>query len=172
LVRAFDRDDLRTFGICFGIKTIPKTEVFASIMIRQRPWKLFNFLPIFKVYDISYTQDFDPNGRTKIYFAQGVSYLNLAEQLRRSILFYNKKIAENSIEKLEIKTLKKVDQPSPIEQKAYQCPHCQTIYDPSFGDELNGIEAGILFDTLPQNYSCATCQAPKVDFLLLSSLQV
>ena len=164
LVRAFDQDDLRTFGICFGIKTIPKTEVFASIMVRQRPWKLLNILPLFKVYDISYTQDFDPNGRTKIYFAEGVSRLNLAEQLRRSALLYNKKIAENSIEKPALPLSKKADQVLKVPQQAYQCKHCFTVYDPTYGDELNNIEAGIAFDKLPQNYTCATCEAPKQDF--------
>lgn len=164
LIRAFDKDDLRTFGICFGIKTIPKTEVFASIMVRQRPWKWLNLIPIFKVYDISYTQDFDPNGRTKVYFAEGISRFNLAEQLRRSVLFYNKKIAENSLEKVA-KTLKSKEVAKPIAPKVHQCRHCFTIYDAAFGDELNGIAAGIPFGKLPKTYTCPTCEAPKKDFV-------
>jgi hypothetical protein len=45
LVKAFDRQDLRSFGLCFGIKTKEKTEVYASIMVRQRRFKLFGFIP-------------------------------------------------------------------------------------------------------------------------------
>lgn len=167
LVRAFDHDDLRTFGICFGIKTIPKTEVFASIMVRQRAWKWLNVLPLFKVYDISYTQDFDPNGRSKVYFAEGVSRLNLAEQLRRSVLFYNKKIAENAVKKIEKRlVISEVSKPLAT-PKVHQCKHCFTVYDPAFGDELNGIAPGIAFAKLPKTYSCPTCEAPKKDFTAL-----
>jgi hypothetical protein len=101
LVKAFDKIDLRTFGICFGIKTKPKTEVFASIMVRRRYFNLFGMLPLYYVYDISYTKDFDPNGRTKIYFAEGIRKNNLSEQLLRSVQLYNQQDAENRIEKVK-----------------------------------------------------------------------
>lgn len=97
LVKSFDEHDLRTFGICFGIKTRPKTEVYASILVRRRRFKLFNFIPFNYVYDISYTEDFNPNGRTKKYFYRGASRLILAEQLRRCVLQYNKMKAFNLI---------------------------------------------------------------------------
>jgi Nitrite/Sulfite reductase ferredoxin-like half domain len=101
LVKAFDKIDLRTFGICFGIKTKPKTEVFASIMVRRRYFNLFGMLPLYYVYDISYTKDFDPNGRTKIYFAEGIRKNNLSEELLRSVQLYNQQDAENRIEKVK-----------------------------------------------------------------------
>jgi len=97
LVKSFDEHDLRTFGICMGIKTHPKTEVYASIMVRRRRFKLLNFIPFNYVYDISYTEDFNPNGRTKKFFYKGVSRLILAEQLRRCVLQYNKLKAANLI---------------------------------------------------------------------------
>lgn len=97
LVKAFDEYDLRTFGICFGIKTRPKTEVYASIMVRRRRFKLLNLIPFNYVYDISYTEDFNPNGRTKKYFYKGAWGVILAEQLRRCVLQYNKLKAANLI---------------------------------------------------------------------------
>ncbi|MEZ4900725.1 MAG: rubredoxin [Spirosomataceae bacterium] len=97
LVKSFDEHDLRTFGICFGIKTRPKTEVYASIMVRRRRFKLLNLIPFNYVYDISYTEDFNPNGRTKKYFYVGASRFILAEQLRRCVLKYNKLKAANLI---------------------------------------------------------------------------
>jgi hypothetical protein len=98
LVKAFDEHDLRTFGICFGIKTRPKTEVYASIMVRRRRFKLLNLIPFHYVYDISYTEDFNPNGRTKKYFYKGAWGVILAEQLRRCVLQYNKLKAANLIQ--------------------------------------------------------------------------
>ncbi len=97
LVKAFDEHDLRTFGICFGIKTRPKTEVYASVMVRRRRSKLLKIIPFHYVYDISYTEDFNPNGRTKKYFYKGAWGVILAEQLRRCVLQYNKLKAANLI---------------------------------------------------------------------------
>ncbi|MFN8345515.1 MAG: rubredoxin [Spirosomataceae bacterium] len=103
LVKVFDEHDLRTFGICFGIKTRPKTEVYASIMVRRRRYKLLNFIPLHYVYDISYTEDFNPNGRTKKYFYRGAWGVIMAEQLRRCVLQYNKLKAANLIKEAGMK---------------------------------------------------------------------
>lgn len=166
LASAFNEQDIRTYGICFGIKTLAKTEVFASIMVQRRRFKLFNFIPFFIVFDISYTEDFDPNGRTKVYFAKGVQKLNLIEQLRRSVVFYNQQLAENRIKKFK-------DQIKPTETKVvqkkrvHQCKTCFSIYDQYFGDELGGIPAGIIFENLPENYICGVCEEPKAKFRLI-----
>ena len=37
LVKELNDDDTRTFGICIGIKTKRKSEVFSSILIRRKP---------------------------------------------------------------------------------------------------------------------------------------
>jgi rubredoxin len=165
LVKSFNEHDLRSFGLCFGIKTFPKTEVFASLMVRRRRYKAFGFLPLMNVYDISYTPDFNPNGRTKVYFARGILKFNVAEQLRQSVMMYNKQLVENGIEVIE-----KQLATSPIEtiHLVHQCTSCQTIYDERFGDELNQIATGIAFKNLPQTYSCSTCNGPKLGFIELT----
>lgn len=168
LVKAFDEQDLRTFGLCFGIKTRPKTEVYASIMVQRRRFKLFNFLPIHFVYDISYTEDFNPNGRTKKFFETSILPFNLAEQLRRSVLKYNKMIAENAIKAAGLRddhNEQKVE--SPKTKKVHQCKHCFTIYDADFGDLLNNIPAGVPFAQLPANYCCPTCESDKKAFKII-----
>lgn len=171
MVEGFNKIDIRTFGICFGIKTVPKTEVFASIMIQRRRFKIFNIIPSsFFVYDISYTRDFDPNGRTKVFYAKGVLILNLAEQLRRSVLFYNGQLSENSIQTLsnqiENEEIKKTNI-----KKVFKCPTCFSIYDNSFGDELANIPAGITFENLPENYKCGICEEPKLNFIKIEVLE-
>ena len=46
----------------------------------------------------------------------------------------------------------------------YQCTNCQTIYDPSVGDEFASIEAGTFFEDLPETYCCSVCDAPLSEF--------
>ncbi len=165
LVEAFDHQDLRTFGLCFGIKTRPRTEVYASIMVQRRRFKLLNIIPIHYVYDISYTEDFNPNGRTKKFFETSILRVNLAEQLRRSVLKYNKMIAENAIKAAGLRDDHKEQEIiQPSTRKVHQCKHCFTIYDPAFGDLLNNIPAGVPFSKLPVSYVCSTCEADKKDF--------
>lgn len=168
LVRGFDAIDLRTFGLCFGIKTRPRTEVYASIMLMKRRFKLFNLIPLHNVYDISYTEDFNPNGRTKKYFAQGVWRFNVDEQLRRCVLKYNSMIAENQVLAAGLKDDHKTDEvPTPSIKIVHQCPDCFTIYDADFGDLLNGIPAGVAFEDLPDSYCCPTCETHKREFKTL-----
>lgn len=160
----FNEIDIRTFGICFGIKTKPKTEVFASIMVQKRPFLLFKTIPLFNVYDISYTEDFDPNGRRKVYFDRGILKINLKETLRRSVLFYNKQSAENKIfiSKSDL-TENTIISSSPI--AAMQCRVCFSQYHQKYGDELAGIPAGIIFENLPSNYKCGVCENTKDKFV-------
>jgi rubredoxin len=165
LVKGFDAIDLRTFGLCFGIKTRPRTEVYASIMLMRRPFKLFNFIPLFSVFDISYTEDFNPNGRTKKYFAKGVWRFNLDEQLRRCVLKYNKMIAENQVKAAGLKDDHKVDDVQITSNRViHQCSCCFTIYDENFGDILNNIPPGVPFTNLPDTYACPTCETAKKEF--------
>lgn len=164
-VRGFDAIDLRTFGLCFGIKTRPRTEVYASIMLMKRRFKLFNLIPLHAVYDISYTEDFNPNGRTKKYFARGVWRFNVDEQLRRCVLKYNTMIAENQVRAAGLKDDHSTDEKIiPDTKTVHQCPDCFTIYDADFGDLLNDIPLGVAFNDLPDSYCCPTCETHKRDF--------
>ena len=49
--------------------------------------------------------------------------------------------------------------------KIYKCKNCFTVYDDSYGDTVNRIEAGIKFEDLEAAYVCPTCDAPKKDFV-------
>jgi hypothetical protein len=88
LVKNLSLDDTRTFGICIGIKTRKKSEVFSSILVRRRYvidiWKI----RLFKVYDILIAKDFNPNERTGEVYSNGNPKMVLAEQVRRCVLYY------------------------------------------------------------------------------------
>jgi rubredoxin len=48
--------------------------------------------------------------------------------------------------------------------KKYVCDLCGYIYDPAEGDPENGIEAGTLFESIPDNWLCPLCGASKNEF--------
>lgn len=48
--------------------------------------------------------------------------------------------------------------------KKYECTMCGYIYDPEVGDEDGGIEPGVAFENLPEDWVCPLCGAEKSDF--------
>ena len=46
----------------------------------------------------------------------------------------------------------------------YECQVCGYIYDPAVGDEDGGIEPGVAFEKLPEDWECPLCGASKEDF--------
>ncbi len=88
LVKNLSVDDTRTFGICIGVKTRKKSEVFSSILVRRRYLVDFLGIKLFKVYDILCAKDFNPNERTGEIFSTNNPHFVLAEQLRRCVLYY------------------------------------------------------------------------------------
>lgn len=43
----------------------------------------------------------------------------------------------------------------------YQCQVCGHVYDPRIGDPHSGIAPGTSFDSLPEEWICPECGAPK-----------
>lgn len=164
LVKHLSTDDTRTFGICFGIKTRKKSEIFSSIMIRKRYLVDVLGIKLFKVYDILCAKDFNPNERTEEVFSSGNPKIVLPEQLRRSVLkFYDYRAGLNK-KKTVAATPLKLAKEKKVEEYMYQCSNCQTVYNAIAGDPDSGIPAGTAFENLPQDYSCSLCDAGKEDF--------
>ncbi len=46
----------------------------------------------------------------------------------------------------------------------WRCIICGYIYDPAIGDPANGIKPGIKFESLPEDWVCPECGAPKDQF--------
>ena len=88
LVKNLSVDDTRTFGVCIGIKTRKKSEIFSSILVRKRYMIDFLGIKLFKVYDILCAKDFNPNERTEEIFSSNNPKFVLAEQVRRSVIKY------------------------------------------------------------------------------------
>ena len=88
LVKYLNDDDTRTFGVCIGIKTRKKSEVFCSILVKRKPVIRIGRWGLFYVYDILCAKDYNPNERTAFVFSRDNPKFVLAEQLRRAVLSY------------------------------------------------------------------------------------
>jgi rubredoxin len=160
LVRYIEKNDTRTFGLSFGIQTRAKSEVFGSVLIRKRPLISIGQLSLFSVYDLYYTENFNPNSRKHILFEKGLFKIHLPWQLERLCRKFNKGLTFESLETVHSEEDIKPELP-PLTIPAYQCPDCMTVYHPEYGDELNHVLPGTSFDLLPDTYSCPTCGTPK-----------
>ena len=48
--------------------------------------------------------------------------------------------------------------------KKYTCSLCGYVYDPEAGDMDNGINPGVSFDDLPEDWECPLCGVGKDSF--------
>jgi rubredoxin len=163
LVRKLNNNDTRTFGICIGIKTRKKTEVFSSILIRRKPLLSIFGLELLPVYDILCAKDFNPNERTGWVFSSNNPKFLLAEQLRRAILAFQVQQSDTYAADARKQPRQQASMPQAVEY-VYQCRHCMTVYDNTAGEPERGIAPGLQFEALPENYCCPLCESPKSDF--------
>lgn len=169
VIRHFDKDDVRTYGLCFAIKMGVKTGLFGSVIIRKKENESYNQRKGLDRYDILYTKDFKPNSKEVLLFRKDVEKENLGVYLVSLCkYFYEQQNQENSIlhhiyRDEEAVAKEEVDVNSII----YQCRHCLTVYDENFGDESNNILPHTSFLSVVDTYECPVCNAPKEDFMLL-----
>ena len=52
--------------------------------------------------------------------------------------------------------------------KKYECTVCGWVYDPETGDPEGGIDPGVPFENLPDDWVCPVCGADKSGFQELS----
>jgi rubredoxin len=172
LVKQLNDDDTRTFGICIGIKTRKKSEIFSSILVRRKPLLKILGVEMLHVYDILCAQDFNPNERTGFIFSRNNPKFLLGEQLRRSVLaFYNSRAKKHVIKEKQIVPKKGAVNKAPVEY-VHQCKHCLTVYEQATGDIENGIAANTAFNLLPDDYCCSLCEAPKTDFVRIEKTRL
>ncbi len=165
LVKHLNRDDTRTYGICIGIKTRKKSEVFSNILVRRKSLFTIAGVGFFNLYDILFAQDFNPNERTGKVFSRNNIKFFLPEQLRLAIVnFYNHK-AKN--ERASKKALPKKEDvlKKDTTKFVHQCKSCLSVYDEISGDAEKDIKPGITFEQLSKDYTCSTCEGPKDEFV-------
>jgi len=165
LVKYLNDDDTRTFGVCIGIKTKMKSEVFSSILVRRKPLIRIGSVGLFHVYDILCAKDYNPNERTGFAFSKDNPKFLLAEQLRRAVLSFYKYHSERGEVVATASGKRELIAVEIKEETVYQCKNCLTIYDERIGDPEYGIDPGTLFQQLPDSFCCSVCDGPKENFV-------
>jgi rubredoxin len=166
LVKHLHNDDTRTFGICVGIKTRRKSEVFSSILVRKRPLLKLGQLELFNVYDILCAKDFNPNERTGFVFSKNNFKFLLPEQLRRAILsFSNFRNSHGAMPVRKVSPIKEKPAAPDNDKFLFQCRHCLSVYDETVGEPAQEIAAGTAFQSLPAGFACPLCDSGKEDFI-------
>jgi len=165
IIREFEQHDVRTYGLCFAIKTQPKSGLYGSVLVRRQ----FNLIrgklkPVAK-FDILYTADFNPNSKEFIVFRSNVDREHLPTYLMGLCkYFYGQEHSGDLLPGSSYADENIPEQKTEVEKYIYQCIHCKTVYDEEMGEPENNIQAGTLFNNLNFDYCCPLCDAPKNDF--------
>lgn len=171
IIRHFDKEDVRTQGLCFAVQTKPYSSLFGSVIIRKEQVKNPHRLRSLDRYSILYKEGFNPNAAPLILFRESVEKEYLGIYLVSLFKYYYEQ--ENG-------TPDFIQQPvvsnSTTEEKplvvVYQCRHCFTVYDEACGDEEQAVTAGTAFTALPIDYRCPTCEATKDDFTAVDRMSL
>ena len=162
LVRTLDQYDVSTYGLTFGISEYNRDgHYFTSIVVEKNETpKALESIKIRATYNVLYAKNFDPNTKEYIVLAQDVD----KQELPTILIELSKKYFEelgNTVLEVNAPTAKKEVQETDI----HQCSECLTLYNSEYGDVTQGIEKGVLFKDLPEDYCCSLCEAPKSNFI-------
>lgn len=172
LVKQLNNEDIRTFGLCIGIKTRSKSEVFSSILVKRKPlFKLFGWEFLY-LYDVLCANEFNPNERTGYVFSSNNPKFLLSEQLRRSVAAFYQQLEGKQAKVEKVVPQRKETDKKPVTQYVHQCSDCLTVYDEKLGEPESNIAAGVKFEELPANYCCPLCDAGKEVFVKIEKAKL
>jgi len=166
IVRYFDKEDVRTYGLSFAVQIYPSSSMFGSVIIRKQQNKNPHKLKSLERFDILYNPDFNPNSGELIMYRDGVEKDHIGTYLVSLCkMFYEQEsktdILHHHVNVQPAQTVVSVKQTKLI----HQCKHCLTVYDETTGDAENNVAAGTAFNDLPDAYHCPLCDAEKKDFI-------
>jgi rubredoxin len=162
VIRHFDKEDVRTYGLCFGVQSKPTSSMFGNILIRKQQTKNPHRLKSLERYDILYKKNFNPNEEDLVLYREGVQKEHIGIYLVGLCRFYYER---DQMETVLSEVNSAQNDVFPEKQFVFRCPHCFSVYDPSIGDAEQNVIAGIGFENLPEGYCCNLCEAPKDEFV-------
>ncbi len=162
LVKSFDEEDIRTYGISFAIYTGKKFDVCSSVIIKKRPsiFTFWGFMKKMTMYDIQFAPDFSLNSTNYHTYTSNITWNGLAMNLKNLSQNYYKQLSEKGPVKKMV-----IEEKSTPTENLYQCSHCLTVFDEKYGEPENDIQAGTSFEMLSEDYTCPLCEHPKADFI-------
>jgi rubredoxin len=165
IIRHFDKEDVRTDGLIFAVKTKPSSSMFASVIINRQEVADLKRLKSKDRFDIYHTKDFNPNSSELILFREGVEKDHIGTYLISLCkIFYEQESHADAMH--DYHTAQSLQKHTVDQQKfVYQCSHCYTVYDEQAGEPDNNIKAGTKFEELPVDYACSLCGAAKEDLV-------
>lgn len=161
LVTEFDKKDISTYGLTFGITDYDQIGYyFTSIVIQKnKPFDLGDGVTFRETYNLLYAENFNPHTRKYLTYVQEVDKAQLPSLLMEMSKMYFEKLG--SFESVNPDKKKPIQG---VEFEVHQCSECQTIYDSTYGDITQNIAPETSFDDLPSTYECPTCEALKSSF--------
>lgn len=162
LVSYFDKHDISTYGLTFGITDYTrKAYYFTSIIIeKNEPPIQLESVKIRSTYNLLFAKNFDPNTQEYLVYVQEVDKTDLPELLIELSKIYFEQLGQENPKP------EKPNKPKyPTSREVYQCQECLTVYDSEFGDLSQGIIPETPFRNLSETYHCPLCEAPKSSFL-------
>ena len=166
LVKDFDKEDIRTYGISFAIDTGKPFDVSSTVIILKRRG-IFNFWGIFKkltMYDILYSTEFGLNATNYQTYTSNITWNGVALNLRNLSEHFYKQFS-----KKEPVVEKPKNEKTQLVTNVYQCKHCLTIYDEKYGEPESGIPIGTSFELVSEEYKCPLCESIKSDFIKIET---
>lgn len=161
IIRHFDKEDVRTYGLCFAIQTKPRSSMFGSVIIEKQQTKNPHKLKSLERYNILYRKNFNPNERESVMFRESVEKDHLGVYLTSLCKFFYERDNKDFYETVSAPVQNDV----PDKRMIHQCKNCFTVYDPLIGDEEQNISAGTSFERLPVSYHCPLCESDKEEFM-------
>ena len=165
IVRYFDKEDVRTYGLSFAVKTKPSSSMFGSVIINKKRNKTANKLKSLDRFDILHTRNFNPNTDELILFRENVEKDHLGDYLISLCKYFYEQENDKYNHPENIVTKPSMAINNVADRTIHQCINCLTVYDDQVGDPDNNIAAKTIFADLPENYCCPLCEAPKNTFI-------
>ncbi|RIA09934.1 rubredoxin [Flavobacteriaceae bacterium MAR_2010_72] len=161
LVNTFDKNDISTYGLTFGITDYARSPYyFTSIVIeKNKQPNLIPDMPMGDTYNLLYAKNFDPNTREYIRHVQDIDKAELPGLLMELSQLYFDQLGTDREDEAKQEQIKEKSQIG-----VYQCKNCLTVYDESYGDVTQNIAPSTPFDQLSEGYVCSLCEAPKSNF--------
>jgi len=165
LVRQLDLEDVRTEGLCFAIKTRPRSGLSGSVIIRKQGEGASGQRKTLDRYDILHTPDFNANSKEYIVYREGLEKENLSVYLVSLCKSFYEQQSRKEPLGLHFSG---ADTPAPAVmagmKPVFQCRHCFTVYDEQYGDPAAGEPPGRPFAETSPDYTCPVCGSGKTDF--------
>ncbi|HWB27531.1 MAG TPA: rubredoxin [Chitinophagaceae bacterium] len=166
IIRHFDKEDVRTYGLSFAVETKSSANMFGSVIIRKRERTGTGKLKSQERFDILYSKDFDPNSKSLLLYRDKVAKHQVGPYLESLCkLYYEQAFRQNPPGMMQMAASVDESNEEMSEKLLYQCTKCQTMYDEEYGCVENHIPAGTKFASLAESYCCPVCEAPKSTFI-------